>query len=559
MTAADPTPAPRFTLRQLPLPAKLVVSAFLLAVGLGYTSAMVQLHMQHSEKDGAVLPTPGDVVAVFAGKVWKTKEEAEKGQGPSRLEQLVMGDPNGGFNGVNMAPAFFAQDDADYRKQAKDPARKPKLDEEREGERAALVAWVRAAPEARRAAYVGNEFALPKELAKRVVTAGYVVKDKPGMVLVRSLFKDRCVRCHQPGGEKGDIPLTTYEEVEKYLPAAVDVPPGGGWVDSGRQIGLVKLTQSTHAHLLSFAVLFGLTGLIFAFTGLPGIVRGVVGPLVLIAQFADVACWWLARLPDAGPYFAMAIIYTGAVTGAGLGAHIVLSLFGMYGSKGKLVLVVMFGAAAGGAGVLWQKVIDPYLKAEKAAVVARAAAANEKDNAAKKAPEVKQPDDGGKGKAVPPAATPNGLERVLAGAWKTDAWAKDGKVPDGGMVRAFFDKEGDFKAMLKDDPAEAEKLVPQRQGERDALLAWAKAAADARKKAYDDNAFPLPEALVGKPTKDFTEMDGKQLKVKDLIEARCASCHAADNKVPLDSYESLSRYFGGPAAAGGVAIPVAKD
>ena len=36
----------------------------------------------------------------------------------------------------------------------------------------------------------------------------------------------------------------------------MEVPEGGGWVDSGRQISLEKLTQSTHAHLLSFAVLF---------------------------------------------------------------------------------------------------------------------------------------------------------------------------------------------------------------------------------------------------------------------------------------------------------------
>ena len=50
-------PAPRFTLRQLPLPAKLVLSTFLLAVGVGYTSAMVQLHMQHGDRDGKPLPT----------------------------------------------------------------------------------------------------------------------------------------------------------------------------------------------------------------------------------------------------------------------------------------------------------------------------------------------------------------------------------------------------------------------------------------------------------------------------------------------------------------------
>ncbi len=529
-------PAPRLTLRQLPLPAKLVLSTFLLAVGVGYTSAMVQLHMQHGDRDGQPLPSPENVVAVFAGKV-KVKPGDAQVPTVSKLEQLVMGDPHGGISGVNMAPAFFEEDESDYAKQAKDPARKPKLDQERDGERAAVVAWAKAAPDARKEAYDKDRFALPKEQAKLPVTPAYEDKANPGTVLVKSILRDRCVRCHRPGGEKGDLPLTTYEELAKYMPAVLVIPEGGGWVDSGRQIGLEKLTQSTHAHLLSFAVLFTLTGLIFAFTGLPGIVRGTVGPLVLIAQVADVSCWWLARLPDSGPYFALAIMGTGAAVGLGLAAHILCGLFGMYGPKGKAVLLLMFAVAAGGGGAVWTGTIDPYLKAEKA-------------KAEKKADDERKRRDGDKAKAAAgdgAKAGPSGFERVLAGPWKGGPWVTNGKVPDGGMVRAFFDKEGEFKAALKDDPAEAEKLAPRREGERDAFLAWAKAAPDARKKGYDDNAFPLPEALAGKPTPDFTDGAGKRLKVRDLIEARCLTCHDEKNKVPFDSFERLAKYFA-PAA-----------
>src|SRR6478735_5099482 len=100
--AAAPDAPPRFTLRQLPLPAKLVLSTFLLAVGVGYTSAMVQLHMHHSDRDGTTLPTPANVVAVFAGKVWKTKDDAAEPL-PCRLELVVMGNKDGGFNSNNMA------------------------------------------------------------------------------------------------------------------------------------------------------------------------------------------------------------------------------------------------------------------------------------------------------------------------------------------------------------------------------------------------------------------------------------------------------------------------
>ncbi len=549
-----PDPAPRFTLRQLPLPAKLVLSTFLVAVGVGYTSAMVQLHMQHGERDGKPLPTVQNVVAVFAGKVWMTGDEPLV-RTASKFEELVMGDKDGSIVGNNMAPAFFKSDGADYKKQAADAARKPKLDAERDGERKALVAWANAAPEAREAAYQANSFMLPKELAKLVVTPGYADKANPGAVKVRSVLKDRCLRCHEPGADVGQIPLTTYDELTKYLPVNVVVPAGGGYVDSGRQMSLEKLTQSTHAHLLSFAVLFTCTGLIFAFTGLPGIVRGTVGPLVLVAQVADIACWWLARLPDSGPYFAMAIIGTGGVVGLGLAAHIILGLFGMYGPKGKAVLVLLFAVAAGGGGALWTKTIDPYLKAELRKAEQKAAE-DSKRRDDEKAKAGKKDDGGNK------VGGPSGLERVLIGSWKDSEWVKDGKVPDGGMVRAFFDKESEFKDLLKDDKAAAEKLVPQREGEREGLLAWVKAAPDVRKKAYDDNAFPLPEAVTGKATPEFTDMDGKRLKVQSLIEARCLTCHASDNTVPLDTYEGLSKFFApapAAAAAPNTPIPMAKE
>ena len=169
---------------------------------------------------------------------------------------------------------------------------------------------------------------------------------------------------------------------------------------------------------------------------------------------------------------------------------------------------------------------------------ARAAKADEP----KPGPEIKAP--------VPPAG-PSELERLLTGSWKSSVWVteKGGKVggrpADGAMVRAFFDKEDEFKRTQKDDgPAEAEKLVPQREGERDGLLAWTKAAPDVRQKAYADNKFALPEALVGKATPEFTEADGKFLKVQALIEARCLRCHDEGNKNgSLATYEHLSRYF----------------
>src|SRR3954467_9927956 len=104
--SATPTPPP-FSLRDLPIPAKVVITCFLLAVGIGYGSAMVQLHFQDS-KTGAPMPTVDDVILKFTGK--KKMLPSEVPPPPvSMFEKLIMGDTDpkaifgGGANG-NMAP-----------------------------------------------------------------------------------------------------------------------------------------------------------------------------------------------------------------------------------------------------------------------------------------------------------------------------------------------------------------------------------------------------------------------------------------------------------------------
>ena len=67
-------------------------------------------------------------------------------------------------------------------------------------------------------------------------------------------------------------------------------------------------------------MLWMLTGLIFAFSSYAKWFRCILAPLVLLAQVADVSCWWLARLHGVGPYFALAIIGTGTVVGLRPGA-----------------------------------------------------------------------------------------------------------------------------------------------------------------------------------------------------------------------------------------------
>jgi hypothetical protein len=324
----------------------------------------------------------------------------------------------------------------------------------------------------------------------------------------------------------------------------------GDYIKVEEPISLDKLTQSTHAHLLSFAVLFSCTGLIFAFTSYPTIVRCVLGPWVLLAIVTDVAFWWLARLSDDyGVYFAKGVIGTGLCAGAGLGAQITLSLWNMYGPRGKIVLLLLFAIGAGAFGLVGWKVVWPHLQKKQEAI---ALAKNHTQADATNG-------NGGKKDNVQPIV----IETPLSQASKmlTLPLGPDGKpipfgagVPwvdlkfkkeqTGGMIRAFFDKDkGEFAAAVsgKDEDAQ-KKLMPERHGERAALLAWTKLAEAERKKAFDADAFELPAELTGKPiTKDY--LAGNKVKIQTMFKDRCISCHEGEDKAKFENYEEFRKYL----------------
>jgi len=120
-------------------------------------------------------------------------------------------------------------------------------------------------------------------------------------------------------------------------------------------------------HLLGFAVLYGLTGLIFALLPYPAWLRIILAPAPLILQVFDISFWWLARL-DApmGPIFAKGIMATGGLVAMSLGGQIVLGLWGLFPGKARYLVVAAL-ALAGlfglGGKVL---VVDPYLAKEAA-------------------------------------------------------------------------------------------------------------------------------------------------------------------------------------------------
>jgi hypothetical protein len=341
-------PSDRFVLRDLPAAPRLVIAAFLLTVGVGYLTALVQLHFQHAPA-GTLLPGPEESLAAYHGRA-----------GVSELERLLVADESKPFNGEGSMRAAFTSKSAGWRQVVRKKGQEEiqKLRDERNGESVALLDWIHRG--ASKEEYDADAHPLPPELAGKPITEEYIAKDDngrpftPPRIKIQSMLCDRCVRCHSVNktGTPAQFPLDTYDDLALYLQAET----GGG-------MSLTKLAQSTHAHLLSFAMLFGLTGLAFSFTSYPCWVRVLLGPFPLVAQVVDIGCWWLAR---GDPLFAQVLQVTGMLVAVGLVVQILGTLWSMYGWAGRTVLISLFLAAGGGAAVLHREVIVPYLEHERA-------------------------------------------------------------------------------------------------------------------------------------------------------------------------------------------------
>src|SRR5437016_561733 len=128
-------PSVRLRLRDLPGEARLVLAAFLVLAAAGYIAALVQVHYQ-SAAAGELLPGPDRVRDLYAGSSAIPR---------SRVEHLLEV-ADGPFNGSGtMRPAFTSQSrDWATVTVGKSADELRRVSEEREGERLALLAWVRA-------------------------------------------------------------------------------------------------------------------------------------------------------------------------------------------------------------------------------------------------------------------------------------------------------------------------------------------------------------------------------------------------------------------------------
>jgi hypothetical protein len=348
----------------LPVAARVLLAAFLISVGVGYTSALVQLHMQHASP-GEMLPSGEDVVHAYHGV-----------HDMSTLERLIVASETLPFNGAGSMRAAFTTRSSAWVARIRDKAKILKLDpanpddmkkaekeirKDRDIEIDAVREWIHAGgKEENYEAFTISE-PLAKRLPEDLNDLGRFNpyernESRQVSANIQSIINVRCMRCHAEGkqGVEGEIHLDKFDVLQDYL----KIEYGGG-------MPLRKLAQSTHVHLLGFAMLYAFTGLIFSMTSYPAVVRLMLAPFPLLMQLVDISFWWLARLPDPnGPLFAQGIRVTGGLVAAGLMAHIVLGSFDLFGKKGKLVLILLFAIGAGLAGMVYSTVIDPYLLAE---------------------------------------------------------------------------------------------------------------------------------------------------------------------------------------------------
>src|SRR5579875_4142543 len=212
MNGAYPTPG-AFTLGELSLPVRLTLALFLISVGIGYVSALIQLHFQHATP-GNLLPSGDDAVRVFHGDVGEKPK--------SKIEQLLPEDFQGKkMNGQGQMTAAFFKRSEDYSEAITERARelakkqgvkKPdkalkeaaqaEVDRERDGERLAMIAWVRSG--AKETEYKDDNFPLPPDLSQLTITRQMLVEQngeiaEPRAVKIQTLFQQRCATCHQDG------------------------------------------------------------------------------------------------------------------------------------------------------------------------------------------------------------------------------------------------------------------------------------------------------------------------------------------------------------------------
>ena len=128
------------------------------------------------------------------------------------------------------------------------------------------------------------------------------------------IMKQACMQCHSADSGMPILPLTTYAEISEYTTT-----------DLGQSFK--SLVRVSHIHFFGLSFVFGLTGLIFAFSETPQMFRGVIVAIPFLSIWIDIGSWWFTKYD---PLFAYTVIIGGAFMGLSLACQVGISLYEMW-------------------------------------------------------------------------------------------------------------------------------------------------------------------------------------------------------------------------------------
>jgi hypothetical protein len=282
----------------LPVPAKVMLTCFLLLVSAGYGIAVLNIYEHNQDADLEPGLSLDDLRVRYHG--W-TKPPAPAPAAPAPASKE--GEPAATAPAGPVSPML--------KMVLPGGAMRKYLDKGGETAARALVSWLQA----------GSK--------KEDFTREGVFKE--GDPSVSDVLADQCIKCHNAqSGKKKDVPYAAsskadpdYEMVAKQALASAAASRGEAVYLA--PMALSELIQSTHAHILSIPVFALAVGCMFFLTRQRPAVKAILGPLPMIGAILDIGGWWLARPFEPG-------IYVIAAAGGIFGGSLALQTLCILGS-----------------------------------------------------------------------------------------------------------------------------------------------------------------------------------------------------------------------------------
>lgn len=261
--------------RSWPAGVRLMLTAFLVIIGVGYLFAVANIYLQYEMVDGKPGMSMNDLRAAYSGLTVRRSKDAEI---PSRM--LTM---------LRTSMRQYVDDDRDFN---------------------VLESWLTKG---------GTKAGLAEGGTKRTPERAIILN---------------CLRCHAKSADTDiskkspfgpDEFTVDYEMIRPFLPkeGAADRE----WVHVGPQLTTPRLVLVTHMHMLSIPIFTLIVGGLFACSRFPRRPRAWLTPVPMLAVLFDFAGWWIARGVPSAVYM---IAAAGAVFGVVFGLQLIVVLIHLW-------------------------------------------------------------------------------------------------------------------------------------------------------------------------------------------------------------------------------------